>query len=170
MILNNHSAVLRRLGRVAEAAEAAGRSVDVRRRLAQDGIPNSVALLANSLNTHAEQLGHLGEAERAVRLAEEARDLYVALPPPGAISKFVRANQETLGRVLAQAGRPDEALEAATQAVAIGRRAAAEAPGELPELARCLGSLADRLAEIGRADEAEAARTEAAQVAAAPAS
>jgi hypothetical protein len=164
MVLNNHAAVLRRLGRYAEAADSAARSVELRRRLAEDGAPNSLALLANSLNSHAEQLGRLGDGEHAVRVAEEARDLYAALPPPGAVKKFLRANQETLGRVLGVAGRGDEAVTAAALAVELGRAAAAEAPGELPELASCLESLADRLSEVGRTADAEAARTEAAQV------
>jgi tetratricopeptide (TPR) repeat protein len=161
MVLNNHAAVLRRLDRLQEAAASAGRSVGLRRRLAEDGTPNSVALLANSLNSLAEQLGRLGDGDRAVREAEEARDLYAALPPPGAVKKYLRANQETLGRVLAVAGRHEEALAAAERAVELGRVAAAEAPGERAELAGCLESLAERLSEVGRGPEAESARAEA---------
>jgi tetratricopeptide (TPR) repeat protein len=161
MVLNNHAAVLRRVGRLEEAASSAARSVELRRRSAADGTPNSLALLANSLNSLAEQLGRLGEAEIAVRHAEEARDLYASLPPPGAVEKFLRANQETLGRVLALAGRPDEALLAAQRAVEHGRAAADEAPGERAELASCLEALAERLGDAGRDPEAEAARTEA---------
>jgi len=161
MILNNHSAVLRRLDRLPEAAACAARSVEVRRRLADAGEPNTVALLANSLNTHAEQLGYLGDTEHAVRLAEEARDLFASLPPPGAVKKYLRANQDTLGRVLAVAGRYDEAVDAAARAVELGREAAAAAPGEIPELASCLESLAEWLTHVGRAGEAASARDEA---------
>jgi tetratricopeptide (TPR) repeat protein len=170
MVLNNHAAVLRRLGRLEEAASSAARSVELRRRLAEDGTPNSIALLANSLNSHAEQLGRLGHGERAVRAAEEARDLFASLPPPGAVTKFLRANQQTLGRVLAVAGRHEEAMVAAERAVELGRRAAAETPGEQAELAGCLESLAERLSEVGRGSEAESARTEAARLRAAHAS
>ena len=162
MVANNHAVVLRRLGRFPEAAASAARSVQLRRRLAEDGTPNSIALLANSLNSHAEQLGRMGEGPRAVREAEEARDLYAALPPPGAVTKFLRANQETLGRVLAVAGRHGEAVVAAERAVELGRAAAAEAPGEVPELASCLETLADLLAAVDRRDDADAARAEAA--------
>jgi tetratricopeptide (TPR) repeat protein len=170
MVHNNHAAVLRRLGRLEEAASSAARSVELRRRLAEDGTPNSIALLANSLNSHAEQLGRLGHGERAVRAAEEARDLFASLPPPGAVTKFLRANQQTLGRVLAVAGRHEEAMVAAERAVELGRRAAAETPGEQAELAGCLESLAERLSEVGRGSEAESARTEAARLRAAHAS
>jgi tetratricopeptide (TPR) repeat protein len=170
MILNNHAGVLRRLGRLEEAAHSAGRSVALRRRLAEDGKPNTTALLANSLNSHAEQLGHLGDCEQAVRLAEEARDLYDGLPPPGAVKKYLRANQETLGRVLALAGRHDDAVAAAQRAVELGRAAADEAPGEVRELASCWESLADRLTEVGRTSEAEMALAEAARLRTAQAS
>jgi tetratricopeptide (TPR) repeat protein len=170
MILNNHAVVLRRLDRLPEAAASAARSVELRRRLAADGGAGSVALLANSLNSHAEQLGHLGDGAGAVTLAEEARDLYAGLPAPGAVKKFLRANQETLGRALAIAGRHVEAVAAAERAVEIGREAAAEAPGEIPELASCLDSLADRLGDVGRAAEAHAARSEAVQLRSAAAS
>jgi tetratricopeptide (TPR) repeat protein len=170
MVLNNHSVVLRRLGRYAEAAAAAGRSVELRRRNVDPDDPSSVALLANSLNSHAEHLGRLGEGEQAVALAVEAQDLFAGLPQPGAKTPYLRANQETLGTVLALAGRYDEAIEAARRAVELGRVAAEEAPGELPELASCLESFAARLDETGRFPEAEAARTEASQLRAATAS
>jgi hypothetical protein len=75
-----------------------------------------------------------------------------------------------LGRVLTVAGRYDEAVEAARRAVEIGREAAAQAPGEIPELASCLESLADRLAEVGQTSEGEAARAEATRLRAAGAS
>lgn len=161
MVLNNHAAVLRRVDRLPDAAVSAARSVELRRRLAEDGLPSSIALLANALNTHAEQLGHLGDGDQAVRLAEEARDLYAALPPPGAVTRLLRANQDTLGRVLAVAGRHDEALGAAQRAVDLGTAAAEEEPGELPELVVCLESLADRLSALGRGGEAEAVRARA---------
>ena len=161
MILNNHSAVLRRVGRVADAAATAARSVEVRRRLAEDATPASIALLANSLNTHAEQLGHLGDGPGAVRLAEEARELFESLPPPGAVNKLLRANHDTYARALSVAGRDDDAVAAAERAVVIGRVAADEAPGEIPELASCLESLADRLTAVGRVQDAEAALAEA---------
>lgn len=164
MVLNNHAAVLRRVDRLSEAAESAARSVAIRRRLAADGIPNSVALLANALNTHAEQLGRLGDGERAVLQAEEAAELLASLPPPGAVTRILRANQETLGRALAVAGRHDDAVVAAQRAVELGRTAAAEAPGERRELVGCLESLADRLTELGRDLEAGAARAEAEQL------
>jgi tetratricopeptide (TPR) repeat protein len=164
MVLNNHAAVLRRVGRVEEAAASAARSVELRRRLAEDGTPSSIALLANALNSHAEQLGHLGDGERAVRDAEEARDLYAAMPPPGAVTRLLRANQETLGRVLAVAGRHQDAVVAAERAVELGRAAAAEAPGERAELAGCLESLAERLSEVGRGPQAESVRAEAARL------
>jgi tetratricopeptide (TPR) repeat protein len=61
-------------------------------------------------------------------------------------------------------GRYDEALDAARRAVELGREAAAEAPGELPELASCLEALADRLTAVGRAQEAASARAEALQL------
>ena len=76
MTLNNHSAVLRRLGRNADAAAASSRSVELRRRNVDHENPNSVALLANSLNSHAERLALLGDAERALAEALEARDLF----------------------------------------------------------------------------------------------
>jgi tetratricopeptide (TPR) repeat protein len=167
MILNNHSAVLRRVGRVSDAAVTAARSVEVRRRLAQDATPGDVALLANSLNTHAEQLGLLGDGPAAVRLAEEAHELFASLPPPGAVTRLLRANQDTLGRALSVAGRHDDAVVAAERAVAIGRQAAGEAPGEVPELASCLESLADRLTAVGRGEDAEAALVEARELRAA---
>jgi tetratricopeptide (TPR) repeat protein len=162
MVLNNHSGLLRRLGRIAEAADCAGRSVEVRRRLAAaDGSPNRVALLANSLNTHAEQVWRLGEPERAVALAEEATALFESLPPPGAVKKFLRANQQTYGQALAAAGRVEDAIAASGRAVALGREAAAEVPGETSELAGCLESYADVLDRAGRAEEGAAARAEA---------
>jgi len=170
MVLNNHSVVLRRLGRYADAAAAAARSVELRRRNVDPGNPNSVALLANSLNSHAEHLGRLGEGEQAVALAVEAQDLFAGLPAPGAKKPYLRSNQETLGTVLAVAGRYDEAVEAARHAVELGREAAADVPGEIPELASCLESFADRLEQIGRTPEAEAARTEASQLRAVTAS
>jgi tetratricopeptide (TPR) repeat protein len=170
MALNNHSAVLRRLERYAEAAAAAARSVELRRRNADPANPNSVAALANSLNSHAEHLGRLGEGERAVELALEARDLFAGLPAPGAKTGYLRANQDTLGAVLAVAGRYDEAVVAAHRAVELGRVAAAAAPGEIAELASCLEALAHRLTEVGRTVAAESARAEAAQLSAAEAS
>jgi tetratricopeptide (TPR) repeat protein len=170
MVLNNHSAVLRKLGRYAEAAAAASRSVELRRRNVDPDDPNSVALLANSLNSHAEHLGLLGEGEQAVALATEAQGLFAGLPEPGARKPFLRANQETLGTALAVAGRYDEAVEAARRAVELGRQAAADVPGEIPELASCLESFADRLDQLGRSPEAEAARAEASQLRAATAS
>jgi hypothetical protein len=48
--------------------------------------------------------------------------------------------------------------------------AAAAAPGEVPELASCLESLAARLDQTGRPDEAESARAEASRLRAAQAS
>jgi tetratricopeptide (TPR) repeat protein len=170
MTLNNHSAVLRRLERYAEAESAASRSVELRRRNVDLENPNSVALLANSLNSQAEHVGRLGDGERAVSLALEAQELFDGLPEPGAQKRYLRSNQETLGTVLAVAGRYDEAVEAATRAVDLGRTAAASAPGEIPELASCLESLAARLDQIGHAEEAESARTEASRLRAAPAS
>jgi tetratricopeptide (TPR) repeat protein len=170
MVLNNHSAVLRRLHRYADAEVAASRSVELRRRIVDLTNPNSVALLANSLNSHADQLGRLGEGERAVALAQEAESLFAGLPAPGARTPYLRANQETLGAVLAVAGRYDDAVEAAARAVELGRRAAAEAPGEVPELASCLESLADRLEQVGRTQEAASARAEASGLRSAPAS
>lgn len=162
MILNNHAAVLRRVGRLEEAAESAARSVEVRRRLAaQADDPNRRALLANSLNTHAEQVWRLGDAARAVTLAEEAQQVFATLPPPGAMKKFLRANQQTYGLALAAAGRMDEALAAAERSVALGREAAAQAPGETAELASCLESYADALDQAGRPGDAAAARDEA---------
>jgi tetratricopeptide (TPR) repeat protein len=170
MVLNNHSGVLRRLERYAEAAAAAARSVELRRRNIDSEDPNSVALLANSLNSQAEHLGRLGDGERAVSLALEAQELFEGLPAPGAQKRFLRANQDTLGFVLAVAGRHDEAVEAASRAVDLGRDAAAAAPGDIPELASCLEALADRLDQTGRAEEAESARAEASRLRAAPAS
>jgi tetratricopeptide (TPR) repeat protein len=164
MVLNNHSVVLRRLGRYADAAAAAGRSVDLRRRNADPQNPNSLALLANALNSQAEHLGRLGVGERAVALALEAQDLFATLPAPGAKKPYLRSNQDTLGIVLAMAGRHEEAVTAARQAVALGRAAAAETPGEIPELAACLERFAERLAETGRTDEADSARAEATRV------
>jgi hypothetical protein len=105
-----------------------------------------------------------------VSLALEAQELFDGLPEPGAQKRFLRSNQETLGTVLAIAGRYDEAVEAAIRAVDLGRVAAAAAPGEIPELASCLESLAARLDQTGRADEAESARAEASRLRAAPAS
>jgi tetratricopeptide (TPR) repeat protein len=156
--------VLRRLDRYAEAAAAAARSVELRRRHLDPGDPNSVGLLANSLNSHAEHLGRLGEGERAVELALEAQELFDSMPAPGAHKRLLRSNQETLGHVLAVAGRYEEAVEAASRAVELGRVAAAATPGEIPELASCLESLADRLDQTGRADEAANARAEASQL------
>jgi tetratricopeptide (TPR) repeat protein len=170
MALNNHSVVLRRLERYAEAEAAASRSVELRRRNVDAQDPNSVALLANSLNSQAEHVGRLGDGERAVSLALEAQELFDGLPEPGAQKRFLRSNQETLGTVLAIAGRYDEAVEAATRAVDLGRVAAAAAPGEVPELASCLESLAARLDQTGRPDEAESARAEASRLRAAQAS
>ena len=170
MVLNNHSVVLRRLHRYADAEAAASRSVELRRRNVDPDNANSVALLANSLNSHAEHLGRLGQGERAVALALEAQELFAGLPEPGAKKPYLRSNQETLGHVLAVAGRYDEALDAAMRAVDLGRVAAAEAPGEIPELASCLESLAARLDQTGRGAEAETARAEATSLRAAPAS
>ena len=170
MTLNNHSAVLRRLGRNADAAAASSRSVELRRRNVDHENPNSVALLANSLNSHAEHLALLGDAERALAEALEARDLFAGLPAPGANTSYLRANQDTLGTVLAMSGRYDEAVEAAEQAVELGRAAAAETPGDIPELASCLEALAARLDQVGRTSDAEASRAEATQLRASPAS
>jgi hypothetical protein len=105
-----------------------------------------------------------------VSLALEAQELFEGLPAPGAQKRFLRANQDTLGFVLAVAGRHDEAVEAASRAVDLGRDAAAAAPGDIPELASCLEALADRLDQTGRAEEAESARAEASRLRAAPAS
>jgi len=162
--------VLRRLGRNADAAAASSRSVELRRRNVDHENPSSVALLANSLNSHAEHLALLGDAERALSEALEARDLFAGLPAPGANTSYLRANQDTLGTVFAMAGRYDEAVEAAEQAVELGRAAAAETPGDIPELASCLEALADRLDQVGRTSDAEASRAEASQLRASPAS
>jgi tetratricopeptide (TPR) repeat protein len=170
MALNNHSVVLRRVKRYADAATAASRSVELRRRNVDPQDANSVALLANSLNSHAEHLGRLGDGEQAVALATEAQKLFGELPAPGAQKRFLRSNEDTLAKVLAVAGRYDDAVEAAFRAVDLGRVAAAAAPGEIPELASCLESLAERLDQTGRSDEAESARVEASQLRAVAAS
>ena len=63
---------------------------------------------------------------------------------------------------LADLGRWEEALDAVEQAVAIHRQLARDLPGAFtPGLARSLNNLAATLSELGRDDEATAARVEA---------
>ena len=164
MVLNNHAAVLRRLGRHSQAVVAAARSVDVRRRLAADGEPNDVALLANALNTHAEQLGTVDQADAGLQLAEEAQELFDGLPQPGAKAYFRAANDETRARLLTGLGRLDEAILAARASVAYARLAAKEEPGRTPMLASSLEVLAEAFEQVGRADEGSKARAEAASL------
>ncbi len=79
--LYNHSVVLGRMERYADAAAAASRSVELRRRNVDPEDPSSVALLATSMTSHAELLARRGEGEQAVALAEEAQKLLDGLPP-----------------------------------------------------------------------------------------
>jgi len=62
---------------------------------------------------------------------------------------------------LANAGRPEEALVPAGEAVTIGRRLAAENPAYLPDLAGSLHNLGASLSRLGRREEALAPAEEA---------
>jgi tetratricopeptide (TPR) repeat protein len=83
MALNSHSGVLRHLDRYADAAAAAGRSVELRRRHVDPDVPESVALLAESLSSHADHLEQGGRAEEAASARAEASQLRASLAPAG---------------------------------------------------------------------------------------
>ena len=112
---------------------------------------------------------------QTLALRETAAELYkriagvlreAAQPGDGAEAEPIllvpyAAALNNLGNRLSNLGRPEAALEAAREAVAIRRRLAADRPDAfLPDLATSLSNLGNCLSELGRREEALAAARE----------
>jgi len=178
--LNNLGLRLADLGRHEEALAATREAVAIRRALAAANPPQAGGLggdafrpdLASSLHNLGVALAALGRHEEALAATREAVAIRRALAEvrPDAFRPDLASSLNNLGIQLADLGQREEALAATREAVDLYRALAAANPPQAgglggdavrPDLASSLNNLGNRLAALGRHEEALAATQEA---------
>ncbi|MGF6889997.1 tetratricopeptide (TPR) repeat protein [Nocardia sp. GAS34] len=169
--LHNLSIRLADVGQQRLALGAAMEAVDLYWQLAgQQGV-SSPPNLVMSLNNLAIRLADIGKQEEALTVAAEAveltRQLAAATPHDDRYLTSLATSTNNLSNQLADMGRREPALAAAREAVDLNRRLVAfHRNGRLLDLARrdlaiSMNNLCNRLADVGRREEALAAAFEA---------
>ena len=158
---------MRRLGRLAEAAESLEDAVALLEDLAAAHPDQFRPDLATALNNQSVHLSDLGRPEEALAAIEQAvairRELAEARPD--AFMPDLAGSLNNQSNRLSDLGRREEALAAIEQAVAIRRELAAKYPARFgPDLARTLKNLARLLDQLDREQEADRARTRAREI------
>ncbi|GAA2371724.1 tetratricopeptide repeat protein [Dactylosporangium salmoneum] len=147
--LTNLAISLSRFGRDDEALAAAREAAEL-----YDAAGHRVAGHSRALVILSDRLDDVGAHEEALEVATRS----AAVARDGAPRELAVALRATSGLLLRQFGRPEEALAAAEEALALQRRVS---PPDGEELARSLRRVADALHALGRPAEAVAADEEA---------
>lgn len=152
------------LGHPEAALEAAERSVQIWRRLAEARPGRYVVELAMSLSDLSGRLAEVRSFPRSLALVEESVDLFRALEEanPGMFRSFLALALSNLSARLAEVDRAEDALAAIGESVALYRAAAEEDGDESrAELARALRNQGAHLQNEGNSAEALAPLEEA---------
>ncbi|MCX5128517.1 tetratricopeptide repeat protein [Streptomyces sp. NBC_00347] len=158
--LSNLGVYLSDVGRGAEALDVAEQAVEIRRRLAAENPARYEPDLARSLTNLGNRLSDVGRSAEALAVAEEAVEIRRRLTaddparyePDLATSLAVSALSAEMEGDLAGA------LRMAAEAAELYRRRIATTPALLPRLRAVWELQASVLDELGRPEEAEAAR------------
>jgi tetratricopeptide (TPR) repeat protein len=159
------SDMLSGLGRWEEALAATKEAVQVYRTLVETSPAAFEEELATALCDMARILLHLGRGEEALSAAEEAVPIYrrLAEANPAAFGIGLGKALNLLSGLLWDAGRKENAVAVMEETVHVFRQAAAAGPVSGRFLGQAHHALADRLSELGRWEEALAARQQGGQ-------
>lgn len=154
----------RMLERGAEAREDAARAVPLARGFALANPSQGSPFLADVLYHQALLLADVGRYEEAVRVSEEATEIFrrLARLNPAVYRRRLTACLSDAGLLLDRAGRGEEGLRASEEAVTLARRIAeSNRSADQEALASALMNLGARLSTRLRDDEAVEATWEA---------
>ncbi|MFG1606870.1 tetratricopeptide repeat protein [Actinoplanes sp. NPDC049265] len=165
--LNLHATLLADVGRDEEARSTLERSVEIHRGLADRPSPEAdPEALAAALENLAGVLITRGADAPALEAAAEAETILGRLAGRGPEERAAHAaSRNTVGVMLSELGRDEEALPHATAAVADYRDLARGRPGgHLPDLAMALHNLGACQSALGQTEAALATTAEAVEI------
>jgi hypothetical protein len=159
------SGLLSGLGRREEALAATQEAVQVYRTLVETNPAAFDEDLARALVDMAGNLMHLGRAQEALSAAEEAVPIYRRLAEvnPAALGLALGEALNLLSALLWGMKRKQNAVAIMEETVQVFQQAAAAGPVPGRLLWQAQNTLADRLSDVGRQEEARAAREQGGQ-------